>query len=62
MSTTDTTDTAETAPPAPPATPSTYAATWLSPPLLAVTSAVVAISYLVRVIGGGTWLDWLLSS
>ncbi len=27
---------------------------------LAASSAVVAISYLVRVIGGGTWLDWLL--
>ncbi len=28
--------------------------------VLALSSAVVAISYLVRVIGGGTWLDWLL--
>ena len=27
---------------------------------LGATSAAVAISYLVRVVGGGTWLDWLV--
>ena len=28
--------------------------------MLTVASAAVAICYLVRVTGGGTWLDWLL--